>query len=128
MKLSAGDVANGAAWIVFAVIIAVAVVIADALGFLGLLLIGAATWLVCSCAAQDEHPGWPGPQAFRSDAAITPTPRRLASPEERAARDAAWRATLNPIHFFGRCGMALTAVGAAGFAWQYWLAAASNGH
>ena len=125
MRISAAALANGLAWGVFALIFAAAVVMADVLGFLGLLIIGAITWLVCARAAQDDNPGWRNWQAFQR---IAPDEAGPASREQRAARWAEWQVGLDPIRFFGRCGMALTLIGAAGFAWQYWAAAASNGH
>ena len=117
MRIPAGAIANGAAWVVFAVIFAAAVVMADVLGFLGLFILGAVTWMVCVGAARDDDPSW------------QVAPRRSArpeTPEEHAARLSHWQATLQPIRFFARCGMALTAIGAAGFAWQYWAGAAAG--
>ena len=128
MRLSAGDIANVAAWVVIAALAALAFVMADVLGFLGLLVIGAATWLVCSRAAQDESPHWRGPFTIEGAPPDRAARQRLPSPEQQAATQADWAARLDPIRFFGRCGMVLTAVGAAGFAIQYWLALAAKGH
>ena len=126
MRISAGTVANAVAWLVFAGIFAVAVVMADVLGFLGLFIIGAITWMVCARVGQDDNPDWRPWQAFGH--AVPHDTAWPASPEQRAARRAEWQLALDPIRFFARCGMALTAIGAAGFAWQYWAAMASNGH
>ena len=120
MRITAAAIANGAAWAVFAVIFALAVVMADVLGFLGLFILGVITWMVCVRAGQEDDPYW-----------LTARPRtenRRSAPEEQASRMAHWQTTLEPVRFFARCGMALTAIGAAGFAWQYWMGVASNGH
>ena len=122
MRTSPAALANAAAWVALAAIFAAAVVMTDVLGFLGLLIIGAVTWLACTRAAQDDNPGWRTWQAFQRVA-----PDEPGSVEQRAARRAQWLTALDPIRFLGRCGMALTAIGAAGFACQYWFAAA-NGH
>ena len=119
MRISALAIANGLAWAAFGLIFAAAVVMADVLGFLGLFIIGAITWMVCVRAGQDDNPDWQT-SARRAAAA--------EQPEQRAARLSSWQAALHPIRFFARCGMALTAVGAAGFLWQYWAGVAANGH
>ena len=122
MRIPAGAFANAAAWGVFAVLIAASLAIADRLGFLGLFLLGGATWLICVRASQsNDTPTW-GQRAFEAQM----TGER--SPEARAARLAERDAALNPLRFFGRCGMALTAIGTIGFAWQYWFAVVPNGH
>ena len=114
LRLSGGGVANAAAWGVFALLFAAAVKIATALGFVGLIILGGATWLVCSRAALDEDAaGW-GTEVFRARMG------RSGSPEERAARAAERDGFQGPLRFFGRCGMALVAMGVAGFVWQRW--------
>ncbi|WP_158742361.1 hypothetical protein [Acidisphaera sp. L21] len=112
MKISAHRVGNAVAWGVFALLFALAIVMADVLGFLGLVILGGATAMICTRAALAES---------RSGG----TPHR---PEDRAALFAEREANLAPLRFFGRCGLALAAIGAAGFAWQYWTALASNAH
>ena len=119
--LSPGVIANALAWLALAAVFAGAVVMTDRLGFLGLFVIGVLTWFVCVQAAQDDNPNW---RALRGQGNVTLSD----PPDQRAARHREWQAALDPIRFLSRCGMALTAIGAAGFAWQYWVAAASNGH
>ena len=121
--VSPGAIANAAAWLALAAVFAGAVIMTDVLGFLGLFVIGVFTWLVCVQAGQDDNPNWRAVHG-RNDREALPA----ASPEQRAARDWEWQVARDPIRFLGRCGMALTTIGAAGFAWQYWFAAASNGH
>ncbi len=111
--LTAANLAAGAA---LAVLFSVAVVLVDWLGPFGLVLIGLIVWLACVRAAQTEaSPTW-GPAVF--GAAM----RRPTSPESRAAQDAERQTALAPLHFFRRCGMALTGIGVVATALQYWLA------
>ena len=92
----------------------VALAIANRLGFVGLLLLGALTWFVCTMADLDNAaPTW-GADVFRASMS------RALSPEHRAAAEAEHQAFVSPLRFYGRCGMALAALGAAGIAWEVW--------
>ena len=117
MRISAGGAANWLAWALFVALFAVAVVVVDRLGFAGLFILGVITWLVCLRAALDnDNPGY---GAMRS---LLERPRAESSPEQREARHSEQQTALVPLRFFGRCGMALTAIGLAGFIWQWWFA------
>lgn len=84
------------------------------LGFMGLLLLGSATWLVCIMAELDQDaPTW-GTEVFKARLGA----RR--SPEQHAAMLDERRAFVSPLRFYRRCGMILAAVGGAGFVWQQW--------
>ena len=114
MRLSAGAVANAAAWSVIGLLIAAAVLITNRLGFAGLFLLGGVTWLVCTLASLDQKvPTW-SVDVFR---AAMDRPR---SAEGRAAANADHQSLLSPLRFYGWCGAFLAGVGAAGFAWQAW--------
>lgn len=54
MRSSAGALANALAWSVVAALIAAAVLVVNRLGFVGLMLLGGATWLVCLRAELDQ--------------------------------------------------------------------------
>jgi hypothetical protein len=113
-RFSAGGATNAAAWGLCGVLVAAAIAIANRLGFLGLLLLGGFVWFVCVRAEMnDEAPTW-STQVFRSrmDA--------KATPEQRAALDAARHAFVSPLRFYGRCGMVLAAIGASGLLWEMW--------
>ena len=114
MRFSAGSAANAAAWAVVVLLLAGAMLVAALLGFMGLALLGGATWLVCVLAELNQDaPTW-GEAVFRA---------RMGghgSPEQRAAMSEERRAFVSPLRFYRRCGMGLLAVGAAGFAWQQW--------
>jgi len=108
--------ANGLAWLVLFVLSGAGLWIASRFGWIGLMLLGGATWLVCSRAALDEDvPTW-SPAVLR--AAMERQRGQGAAPEERAARRAERRTLSSAWRFYGRCGMVLMAVGAAGFIWQ----------
>ena len=114
MRSPLGTVANGLAWAVVFGLVGLAALAVNRLGFLGLLLLGLMTWLVCTLAALDEAtPTW-GVEVFRSRMSVP------ASPEQRAAARAEHDAVLAPVRFYRRCGIALAAAGAAGLTWQYW--------
>lgn len=115
MRLSFGAAANGLAWLVVFGLIGLAALAVNRLGFLGLLLLGLLTWLVCTLATLNEDtPTW-GAEVFRSRMSA-----HHGSPEQRAAMLAERRAVLSPPSFYRWCGIALSAIGAAGLAWQYW--------
>ena len=114
MKVSAGTVANAAAWGVIVLLIGAAVLMVNRLGFLGLLLLGSATWLVCIRAELDQDaPTW-GMEVFKARMG------ERRSPEQHAAMLEERRAFTSPLRFYRRCGMVLAAIGAAGFIWQQW--------
>ena len=114
MRLSSSAVANAAAWGVIAVLIGAAVLVANRLGFMGLLLLGSATWLVCTRAELDQGtPTW-------GTAVLKAGMDGRRSPEQHAAMLEERRAFVSPLRFYRRCGMVLAAVGAAGFVWQQW--------
>ena len=114
MRFSAGTVANAVAWGVIVLLIGAAVLVASRLGFMGLLLLGSATWLVCLRAELDQDtPTW-GTAMFKARM----DGRR--SPEQHAAMLEERQAFTSPLRFYRRCGMVLAAVGAAGFIWQQW--------
>ena len=114
MRFSAGTFANAAAWGVIVLLIGAAVLMANRLGFMGLLLLGSATWLVCVRAELDQDtPTW-GTAVFKARM----DGRR--SPEQQAAMLEERRAFTSPLRFYRRCSMVLAAVGAAGFIWQQW--------
>ena len=109
-------VANALGWLGIAAIIVVALVVANLLGFLGLFLIGGLGWLVCTRAAlSNDVPTWSAP-SFAAHL-------EQRSPEQQAAEAAQRQSSLLPLRSYGPCAMVLTAIGAAGFAWQTWSAA-----
>ena len=114
MRFSLDRAANAAAWGVVFLLAAAAIVIVAILGFAGLLVLGLATWLVCTMAALDqEAPTW-GVEVFKARM------NRPANPEQRAAEAADRAAITSPLSFYRWCGVALTAIGTAGFAWHAW--------
>lgn len=114
MRSRLGTAANGLAWAVVLGLIGFAALAVNRLGFFGLLLLGLMTWLVCTLVALNEAvPTW-GTEVFRSRMS------GLESPEGRAAVRAEHDATIAPLRFYRRCGIALAMAGAAGLAWQYW--------
>lgn len=114
MRFSAASAANLAAWTVIGALLCAAVVMTAVLGFVGLLILGAATWLVCILAELNEDaPTW-GVGVFEARM------RGAGSPEQRAATHEEHQTFLSPLRFYRRCGIALTAIGAIGFVWQTW--------
>ena len=84
------------------------------LGFVGLFLLGGLTVLICVLAELDQDaPTW-GIEVFKARMS------QRRSPEQHADMLAERQAFISPILFYRRCGLVLTAVGAAGFAWQQW--------
>lgn len=114
MRFSASNVANAAAWAVIFGLIGVAIVMADVLGFIGLLILGAVTWLVCVRAEMDQDaPTW-GTEVFKARM------KGGSSPEQRAAMLEEQHAFTSPLRLYRRSGMFLTFVGLFGFIWQQW--------
>jgi len=90
------------------------VLVANRLGFVGLLILGGATALVCTMAELNEDsPTW-GAHVFRART------EGGGSPERRAQLDAERQAFMSPRRFYRRCGFALAVIGAIGVAWQAW--------
>lgn len=114
MRFSVGALANALAWGVAAALIAAAILVVDRLGFVGLMLLGGAAWLVCIRAELDhEVPTW-GTAVFQAHL------EQRRSAEQREAALEEHRALLSPLRFHARCGMALAAAGLAGVLWQIW--------
>ena len=114
MRMPAGTIANAAAWLVIAILIALAILITNRLGFAALFLLGAMTCFVCTRASLDEDaPTW-GVHVFKSQM------ERPRSPEARASAAADRQALSSPLRFYRWCGILLTAIGALGFTWQLW--------
>ena len=114
MRFSAGSIANVVAWIVIFGLIGAAIVVADALGFMGLLILGAMTWLVCVLAEMDQDaPTW-GAEVFRVRM------KGGGSPEQRAAMLEERHTFTSLLRLYRRSGMFLTIVGLLGFMWQRW--------
>ncbi len=113
MKVSAGAAANAAAWAVVALLIAAAIVVVNRLGFIGLLLLGGATWLVCVRVELDEDAATWGTEVFKARMARPP-------PEQHAAMLAERHRLVAPLRFYRRCGMVLVAAGIVGFVAQRW--------
>ncbi len=114
MRFSASAVANGLAWVVVFCLIGVAAVVANVLGFFGLMILGVLMWLICTLAnLNQDAPTW-GVEVFRA---------RMSghgSPEQRAAMLEERQAFVSPLRFYRWCGIGLALMGAAGFAWQQW--------
>jgi hypothetical protein len=114
MRFSASSAANAIAWAVFVLLILAAMALTNRLGFMGLLLLGGATCLVCVTAELDRNaPTW-GVEVFR--ARLT----KPSSPEQRAAMLDEGRLFVSPLRFYRWCGLFLMLVGEVGFAAQHW--------
>lgn len=114
MRFSASAVANGFAWVVVFCLIGVAAVVADVLGFFGLMLLGTLVWLICTLAnLHQDAPTW-GVEVFRARMS------GYGSPEQRAAMLEEHQAFVSPLRFYRWCGIVLLLMGAAGVAWQQW--------
>jgi hypothetical protein len=105
MKLPASVLGNRLGWIVIAVLAGAAAVLVALLGFVGLLLLGMATALVCARAEADED----NPLMWsRGSRAGFDLPRgggdRPAAPL--------------PLRRYFWCGIVLAVLGAAGAVWQ----------
>jgi hypothetical protein len=116
MRSTAGEIANALAWAVLLVLVGVAILIADWLGFAGLFILGMLTWVICVQVELGDDTQTTSIAVFRARM----TPER--SPERRAAAQAERQVRLSPLHFYRWCGIGLTVVGAAGFAWQRFAA------
>ena len=89
---------------------------ATLLGFMGLLILGMITWLVCVLAdLNQDTPTW-GTEVFKARMGSH------GSPEQRAAMLEERRAFVSPLRFYRWCGVFLAVIGFAGFVWQQWEA------
>jgi hypothetical protein len=113
MRFSASNIANAAAWVTIFVLIGAALAMAEMLGFMGLLILGAATALVCVRAEMDQAtPTW-GTEVFKARM------DQSGSPEQRAALSEERRRFVSPLRFYRWYGIFLVAIGLAGFLWQW---------
>jgi hypothetical protein len=110
MGIQTGKIANAMAWAVLLVLACVAILIADLLGFFGLLILGMLTWMICVQVELGDDTPTASTAVFRARMA----PER--SPERRAGALADRHLRLSPLRFYRWCGIALTVIGAAGFA------------
>jgi hypothetical protein len=107
MKLPASVLGNRLGWIVIAALAGAAAVLVALLGFVGLLLLGMATALVCARAEADED----NPLMWsRGSRAGFDLPRAEGGGERRSPP-----ASLR-LYFW--CGVVLALLGAAGSVWQ----------
>lgn len=116
IRSTAGDIANALAWAAVLGLAGIAIRIADWLGFAGLFSLGMLTWVIRTEVELDDDTPTSGIAIFRARMA------QERSPERRAAALAERQVRLSPLRFYRRCGIALTAIGAAGVAWQRWVA------
>jgi hypothetical protein len=116
MRSTAGEIANALAWAVLLVLVGVAILIADRLGFAGLFILGMLTWVICTQVELGDETPTASIAVFRARMA----PER--SPERRAAAQTERQVRLSPLPFYRWCGVALTGIGAVGFVWQHWVA------
>jgi len=100
-------------WLVASLI---AFVLVASFSFFGMGLIGLLIWFVCTRIELEKDAaigsGWsPGLIASQYEA------RQRMSPEQRAAYREEQSAAMHSLRFFRHLGMALVAIGGAGFAW-----------
>ena len=120
MKLTSRDVGNLLGWASIFAAAGIAGIVAYLLGFVGLILLGMATAMVCSRAEADEHnPSiWAradlNPQS-RADQVYGP---RRPSPEDSIADRLARSVRIAPLRFYFWCGIVIAAAGVFGFLWQ----------
>ena len=116
MQLSRGEkILNALSWIAIVGLVILALLIADVLGFAGLICLGLFTALICTTAELDQDVPTGSAVVFR---ARTQPP---GSPEERSARAHERHTFTTALRFGKRCGLALLAIGATGFTWQQWF-------
>lgn len=115
MRSRAAQFVNALAWAVVLVLAAFAILVAYLLGFVGLLILGLLTWLICTDLDLGDATPASSVAVFR---ALMESSR---APEQRAAEQAERRARLSPLPFYRWCGIVLTVIGAAGFLWQHWI-------
>jgi len=112
----AAEIGNAVAWAAVLVLAAVAILVAYLLGFFGLAMLGLFTWMICTHMQLDDDTPAASAAIFRARM------RPVRSPEQSAAARAERQARISPLGFYRRCGIALTAIGVAGFLWQHWMA------
>ncbi|MBP0494934.1 hypothetical protein [Roseomonas indoligenes] len=114
MRFSEGSAANTLAWGVLGLLFCASVAMVTVLGFVGLLLLGGLTTLVCVLAELNQDtPTW-GIGVFKARMDSS------GSPEQRAAMLADRQTLTSPIRFYRRCGLALVGLGIAGAIFQAW--------
>ncbi|SHK31765.1 hypothetical protein SAMN02745194_04683 [Roseomonas rosea] len=112
MPPSPNFILNGLAWIGIFLLIALAFVLVQILGFPGVLILGLLTTLICLRAEISEDvPTW-------SQALFASRASRSASAEERAATAEARARAISPLRYVQGCGFVLIAAGLAGTVWQ----------
>jgi hypothetical protein len=107
--------ANALSWAAVAVLIAIALAVANRLGFAGLLILGLLTAVICARAELSDDVPAAGTAIFK---ARMDQPR---SPEQRHAKAEEGRSFVSSLQFFKWCGVALAAIGLVGFVVQLWL-------
>ncbi len=107
--------ANTLAWVAIAALIAIALAVANRLGFAGLLVLGLLTAFVCGHAELQNDIPAAGTAIFK---ARMDRPR---SPEEEQARKDEGHNFISLLRFFKWCGLGLAAIGLLGFVLQLWL-------
>lgn len=116
MALTRGEqVLNALAWGGVIALIFAAMVVANTLGFAGLVCLGLLAAFICTTAELEQD------VPARSERIFEAYLRDEGSPEARAAKAHQRLLTVTPLRFGRRCGLALAAIGAAGFVWQQWL-------
>jgi len=114
MPPSPGSILNGLAWVGILLLIALAFVLVQRLGFPGVLILGLVTTLVCLRAEMSEDvPTW-GRAPF--EARLT----NRGSVEERTAMAEARSRAVSPLRYYRACGLLLIAAGLAGTVLQLW--------
>ncbi len=116
MRTTGSEILNAIAWALALVLVAVTIVFADVLGFVGVFILGLFTWLICTHMELDDDTPTSAIAVFRARM----SPER--SEERRAAVQAERQVRLSPVPFYRWCGIALTVIGAVGFVVQQWMA------
>jgi fatty acid desaturase len=115
MRSRAAEFVNAVAWALILILAAFAILVAHLLGFVGLLILGLLTWLICTdLELRDATPAC-------SIAVFRALMESSRAPEQSAAEQAERRARLSVLPFYRWCGIALTIIGATGFLWQRWI-------
>lgn len=109
------ELANALAWVVISALIAVAILVANRLGFVGLLILGLLTAFVCGHAELQDDVPTAGTAIFKARM------ERLRSPEEKYANAEEKRGFRSSLRFFKWCGLGLAAIGLIGAVLQFWF-------
>ena len=96
MRNTAGEIANALAWAVLLVLVGVAILIADWLGFAGLFILGMLTWVICTQVELGDDTPIASAAVFRAKMAQERSPERraprlLLPPPWRGRSGRAWR-------------------------------------